>query len=629
MVIGLLLASVFSYASVPENSLVEPYLDKADALKLAETRTWRKLLVYESGSLFHLGLRSAVVTDDFFLAPDGKFNPESELRATVIALADPAINDPDLHAQCRFPARYQWLKSELGIPEVVMPEVHCPAFSQWSYKGAAKSLSIVFASGYLGNPASYYGHTLLKLNSKNSSRTQLLDTSVNFGAIVPDGEDPLSYILKGLFGGYNGEFSQSNYYFYTKNYGEIELRDLWEYELELTDKQVDIILAHTWEVMGKEYQYFFLNKNCSYRLGELLETIEGIKVNPDNKLWVIPQAQILELDRARVNGQPLVKSMRFQPSRQSRFYSRYSMLDEEQKQWVKDGVADPLVLENGPFLDVPLTTRYSVLDTMLDYYQFVGVVGGAGDQQEINSLYQKVLAQRYRLPPRESGKINSILAAPHRGRNPSLIQLGIRGSSELGDGLFINLRPAYYDPLDFGPEHVKYGELIMGQLQMSVYDSKVILEGVDFLSTKSLASEATGLPGDNRQSWQLKVGLQSVRFDCANTCLSLQFEGDRGYTIKLNQSVVVSGYLGGAIRDNRDGVGNFEGRLTLNAVASITEDLRARFEYHHKKQLDEERLSKNNYRFDIRYQLATNWDVRFVYEYEGSGRSSLLFGHYW
>lgn len=625
----LLLLSLPSFAALPEATSVNTYTNLATIQELSKTDTWKKLVVYEPSGLLGTEVESAIRTKGFFLAPDGRTNPEAELLATINAFSEPVSSNPDNHAQCRFPARYQWLRSELGLTNELMTPVHCPEFSEWSEYGDAKSLSIIFASGYLGNPASYYGHTLLKLNSKDKDRTQLLDTSVNFGAIVEDDADPVSYIFKGLFGGYNGGFSHAEYYFHNQNYGELELRDLWEYELNLTPEQVDFILAHTWEVMGKEYQYFFLNKNCSFRLGELLEIIDGVKANPNNDFWVIPQSQILELDRASLNGKPLVKAITFHPSRQFRLYNRFHALQDQHKKMVAEAIENQKMLSSDTFQSEPMEDRFSILDTLLDYYQFIGQSVSGDDDHSIELAYQNVLAHRYRLPPGGSNPTYKKPASPDEGRNPSFIQLGLSYNDDLGSGMKMNVRPAYYDSLDAGSEHTEFGELIMGQVELSVFGSKVMLDSVDFVSIQSLSTEATGLPGDGHDSWRLKAGLQSVQANCSETCLTLQIEGDRGYTLMATDNLALSGFVGAAIRDNKEGGGNMEGRIIFNAMSRISEEVNALFEYQYKKQIDGSGPNLNSFRFDTRYQIARNWDLRFSYEHEEGDEYTVLLGHYW
>ena len=625
----LLFLSLPTFASSPETNSVNTYTNLISIHQLAKTDTWKKLVVYEPAGLFGTDVESAILTKDFFLSPEGRTNPEAELLATINALSEPVNSSPDNHAQCRFPARYQWLRSKLGLTNELMKPVHCPEFSKWSEYGDAKSISIIFASGYLGNPASYYGHTLLKLNSKDKDRTQLLDTSINYGAIVENGADPVSYIFKGLFGGYNGGFSHAEYYFHNQNYGELELRDLWEYELNLTPEQVDFVLAHTWEVMGKEYQYFFLNKNCAFRLGELLEIIDGVKANPDNDFWVIPQSQILELNKATFNGEPLVKTITFHPSRQFRLYNRFHTLQDQHKEIASAAIDNPQILTTETFQSEAMEDKFSILDTLLDYYQFIGQSASGDDSHSIDLAYQNVLAHRYRLPPGSNSLNYEKPASPDGGRNPSLIQFGLGYNEDLGGGVKLNIRPAYYDSLDSGAEHARFGELIMGQVELSVFGSEVMFDRVDFVSIQSLSTETTGLPGDGRESWKLKAGLQPAQPFCSETCLTLQIEGDRGYTLMATDNLALSGFVGAAVRDNKHGAGNLEARVTVNATTRIAEDVNAAFEYQHKQQIDGAGPNMNSFRFDTRYQIARNWDLRFSYEHQNRDEFTVLLGHYW
>ena len=78
------------------------------------------------------------------------------------------------------------------------------------------SVSVVFATGFLGNPASYYGHTLLKFNFRTGEKhTSLLDVSVNYGAILEGKHDgQVTYIVKSLAGGYSAGFSHIHFYYH-------------------------------------------------------------------------------------------------------------------------------------------------------------------------------------------------------------------------------------------------------------------------------------------------------------------------------------------------------------------------------------------------------------------------------
>ena len=172
----------------------------------------------------------------------------------------------------------------------------------WSKLSSTQSLSLIFATGYLGNPASYYGHTLLKLNSDQNKKLNLLETSVNFGAKVPKNEDPISYMLKGVVGGYDGSFSHSSYYYHTQNYLENELRDLWEYQLNLSQDDYYFLVAHIWELIEQDYIYYFFDENCVYRMYELFSLFDDIDLPPIKAPWVIPQEVVSAINSATYKG---------------------------------------------------------------------------------------------------------------------------------------------------------------------------------------------------------------------------------------------------------------------------------------------------------------------------------------
>jgi hypothetical protein len=204
---------------------------------LAESSAWRNLLHIPAGSS-----RSEIENHSFFLAEDGRTNPLAELHATIALLQQPHTDDSE-HPQCQYPARFFWLQQQ-GLLEDVAP-ASCHEFHEWAETAQLRSASLIFADGFLGNPASFYGHLLLKNNAGSDAFTSdLLNNSMNFGAAVADTENPVVYILKGLLGGYQATYSASHFYRYNLNYAEAELRDLWDYELNISFEQAYLLSAH-------------------------------------------------------------------------------------------------------------------------------------------------------------------------------------------------------------------------------------------------------------------------------------------------------------------------------------------------------------------------------------------------
>ena len=299
--------------------------------ELATHLTWLKLGHYDSTG------KSYVISDDFFLSKQGKYSSQSELEATIRAF------NSDAAMQCRFPARYQWLVSQ-GL-SFRKKDARCEELSNWRDSHPIHSVSLIFASGYMSNPASLYGHMLLKLNRSDDYRNKLLDYSINFGAIVPDGENGLVYIAKGLFGGYEAGFSDQLYYRHQHNYGEVELRDLWEYTLNLSKEKVTLLSNHIWELMGMKYRYYFADENCAYHIARLVELVTAEGLTQDLSPWVIPSTVFTRLEEINQERKDIVTNISFTPSRESNFHQYQKQLSENQNLIAKEIYYNPDLLD--------------------------------------------------------------------------------------------------------------------------------------------------------------------------------------------------------------------------------------------------------------------------------------------
>ena len=120
----------------------------------------------------------------------------------------------------------------------------------------------------MNSPASAFGHTFLRFDKDLT--TPLLSYAVNYSAKINE-EKGISYIYKGLFGGYEGHYSIDRYYKKLKEYSDLEQRDIWEYTLKLSQKEIDKMVRHIFEIRHFYADYFFMSENCSYNLLWLLE----------------------------------------------------------------------------------------------------------------------------------------------------------------------------------------------------------------------------------------------------------------------------------------------------------------------------------------------------------------------
>ncbi|HEX9396676.1 MAG TPA: DUF4105 domain-containing protein [Burkholderiales bacterium] len=324
------------------------YLDelvaKAREQRLAERPEWLKLLHYVPYAAW-FGRRSLVDSPEFFNSPRGKRDPQAELEATLSGFFDPAEDtEQQQHPQCRFIARRAWLDAQLGFDGARLPPRECARYRAWYAALNPQALTLVFPSGFLNNPASMYGHTLLRIDSRDQDeRTRLLAYSISFAAIAYE-RDGFVYPIKGLLGGYPGRFSMMPYYLKVREYSDLENRDVWEYQLAFSPEEIDRVLMHAWEMSPAWFDYYFFDENCSYQLNALLQV-----ARPDLDLvspfgwWALPSDTV----RAVTRQPGLVKNVVFRPSNATIVQRRLDRLAAPERELVRElaaghtGTGDP------------------------------------------------------------------------------------------------------------------------------------------------------------------------------------------------------------------------------------------------------------------------------------------------
>jgi hypothetical protein len=610
----------------------------AQAQASASDATWLKLLHFEADSSSPSGWRSAVLSPEFFIDPQGAVSPERELVATLEGMQTPQAADADdaalnAHAQCRFPARLAWLKTRL--PQVQSwPQARCPRWEAWRSKRPIESVSIVLATGYLGNPASYYGHALLKFNAApQAGMSDLQQLSINYGALLTDHDDPLTYMAKGVFGGYEGGFSEIDYYHHRQQYGEVELRDLWEYQLNLSPDEAALVAAHAWEVLGRKYQYYFFKRNCAFRMAEIVQVIDGVDILPQNRPWTIPQSVLRRAaSELRSDGRPLVKAVSYQPSRQSRYYARHQALDGQEAAVFKQLALNEITLADPAFANLPGDGRQAVLDTVIDYQQFVADPK-ARSTGELGPLYQQALAERYRLPPGQRAGSAPTPPPPHEGRAPGWWQVGAwqsQGTASM-PGAFLRVRAAYYDPLDSDQGHIPNATLTMGDAQVHVSRQGLRVDHADLMAVESVNPGLTGLPGDRGEAWKLRLGWEAMKPGCQD-CLTLRGQGDVGVGRQLSRHWFMGLYVGAALQDARLDFGHAFYRAS-STVQWRSKALGLRAQAEQRWPVESVRRPYSVLRIEGRVALDRNLDLRLLQERSsgamGGRVTTLGLGKYW
>ena len=511
---------------------------------LSDAPEWHALLHYDADPLGP-GYTSEAVTPAFFLAKDGRHDPQAELAATLDAFFTPPSGNPDNSPQCLFIARYQWLKSELHFDPVRLPERPCPAFEHWYAAIDPGSVVLIFPAAYLNNPSSMYGHTFLRFDHpEQPEETHLESYSVNFAAQTTD-TNGIVFAYKGLTGLYPGVFSLEPYYKKVKDYSDIENRDIWEYRLDYTTAEMHRLLEHVWELRQVAFPYYFLSKNCSYALLALMDV-----ARPEVPLTGRFTYQVIPSDSVKaVTSQPgLPLQTTFRPSLATRMRARLQRMPASDQQLALS-VSEGRLAPNAPaIMALPKQRQADIEDTAGDYLLYRGNRGDLA-KQDYAPLTLAVLRARSALG--DAGGDDPVSAPdtnPLHGHGSSRLDFGfgtLAGSSYAE----ADLRAAYHDLQDPTPGFVSGAEINMFSLGVRRPEAKhsAELEYLNFAEILSLA------PRDlffRSLSWDTSIGWDRRWTSATDRPLVGDLHGGLGLSYALGSDATFYGLLDATLLTN-------------------------------------------------------------------------------
>ena len=335
-------------------------IQEARINNLHRDRAWQVFIHYKP--IDAKSQKSPIDDPDFFLSADGKTNPWSELEATLTGLFRTDLVD-DKAIPCRFPLRTEWLKDKLHIDEIRLPKSSCFILEKTLAAIAPQKTSLCYADAYINSAASMFGHTFLRIDA--DTENSLLGYALNYSAATND-KPSLAYAYKGVFGFYPGYFSISPYYAKIKEYGDIEQRDIWEYQLNLTEAETRNLVLHFWELHAKYSDYYFFDENCSYNILFLLEAARpSVSLTDHLPFWTIP-GDTLRI----VRDAGFVATVNYRPSLFTKLRNSFDKLAINEQESALELANGEIDIDTGVARIKTTQTHDGILEASSDLVQF-------------------------------------------------------------------------------------------------------------------------------------------------------------------------------------------------------------------------------------------------------------------
>lgn len=416
--------------------------------------TWLKLLHFDSTGSNHT---SRVSSNEFFLTDNGRNDAISEF----IAFKD-ILQSHNTEVACQYPARYTWFTQHVpGTPRLDLEK--CPELVQFLQSFQTKHLSIVFASEFLFEPSSSFGHIMLVFHDK--PKPDLLSDAIYFSAVSNLRKDGFAmYAINGLSGEYPAYFYRSAFLKKIYEYTILQQRYLYSFPVSITKKQTLLLLYHLFELRKAKFKYFFSKENCAYQIAALLDVALG-EDSFDSAYYVLPIEVLNKFANVENSNAVYLPSI----VHSNLLYSKMSEADKTVFLNTIDNVTPPDRVSNK-------TVSNIVAEALQHYYTYLfrRLNRAPSNYAQIMSLnYQKSTYQPEFVPKLE---------------RTGGIKLGL-GFADHADNhyLAISFRPMLRDLTDVQWNPQQEMELNVFQSKLLLRQDEVQLRQLDLVSIKSLA----------------------------------------------------------------------------------------------------------------------------------------------
>ena len=428
----------------------------------------------------------------------------------------------DNSSACKFPARKAWLQEQLNIN--TFPKVTCREYEKIFKRVNPKSATLVFPSAHINSPASMFGHTFLRIDSAYKSK--LLSYAVNYAADAnTQTENGFIFAIKGLFGGYMGKYSLLPYYDKLKEYRDSEQRDIWEYNLDLNEQEVQQMFRHIWELNGTHSQYYFFTENCSYNILWFIEVARpSIHLRDYFKYQVIPIATV---HVARDEG--ILTTNHYRPSRRTTILTYEDIIDDRYHELTLNLVNEKIsvqdVMQNQSIYS---KQKVYIIEAAIELVEYKFSKSKIKKDKYLE-LFHKLSKARASLGLHDVIKIK-------KPNNPIDGHRDVRLSTSLGarDDKFIQMigiRPAYHDLKDSNYGFLQGTQIEFLNFLFSNHDGDVKVEDATMISISSIAKRSDFF---QPYSWRTKIGWDRKYLDDSTHLIAtvgggLSWGNDFGY----------------------------------------------------------------------------------------------------
>ncbi|HET6365002.1 MAG TPA: DUF4105 domain-containing protein, partial [Nitrospirota bacterium] len=314
-------------------------------------------------------------------------------------------------------------------------------------------------------------------------------------------------------------------------YSNIEHRDIWEYQLNLTEEEVRKLVMHVWEVRDIYSDYYFFDENCSFDLLLLLEAARpSLRLTDafwDNKVrfWVIP------VDTIRVIKESgLITTEKYRPSQATRILAIASRMDIGSQKVALDAANKKTSPQAVTEMKITSEEKTKILDLTAELLQYKYARKQLGKEEYLKQFLPTLNARS--TLGRQSADVYAITPPlpPEQGHLPGKLSLG---AGYRTDSFFteVGWRAAYHDLLDPDEGYTEGAQINFFDISGRYYfkEDSLKLQRLRFIDIVSLSPrDAFFKP----VSWKVNTGFDRELFSDGEEHLIYRINPGGGFSYK-------------------------------------------------------------------------------------------------
>lgn len=255
------------FYSIKKVRLIWPFLITFIALFLplelsannvAQSTKWQKLNYYKNEFL---------LSTTSFLTSKNPHN--SSLKSELDSFLEAAKLSPGIG--CKFPARYKFLVDN-GLVEKALSYSDCPELEEYLQKVPVENFYYIYAAENITSVTSMMGHGFLMAEGFDEEGIQRQHTYSYFAEL--NSLDPITLFYGAMISGLNGKFALHPYKKDLNQYLDKEQREVWSYQLKLSEEEVHELQLLLWELKEVDFTYHFHSFNCATLLLHALSIVK-------------------------------------------------------------------------------------------------------------------------------------------------------------------------------------------------------------------------------------------------------------------------------------------------------------------------------------------------------------------